>query len=159
MEKLAQQQRLIAGLSNAALNMENLIPETEDEEQMLEKFDHLIQSCKEEECINDVAERAILAVENYIASSQQTDQSFDDDLLVTETTESYKDPLTKLTIKDPVKSRTCNHSYERSTILKFLEKARKCPHSGCIHVLSRVDLMDDLELKRKLLRIKNEDLG
>lgn len=49
----------------------------------------------------------------------------DSELLVTTTIDSYKDPLTKAIIKDPVKSKTCKHVYCRSTIFRYIERSSR----------------------------------
>lgn len=49
----------------------------------------------------------------------------DSELLVVEAKQSFKDPLTQRIMEDPVKSKTCNHAYERSSIIEYLAGTRK----------------------------------
>nr|XP_042902878.1 E3 SUMO-protein ligase NSE2 [Parasteatoda tepidariorum] len=126
MKHLAELQRQISSLSSAAQKIEELVTsDCEDEEEVLSQFESVITSCKEEETIDEYAERAIEQVEDYIARSENSvAEALDDDVLVTETTDIIIDPLTKLQIKEAVKSRICNHSYDKNSILAYL-KSRK----------------------------------
>lgn len=49
----------------------------------------------------------------------------DADFIVTERIESYKDPFTKKIIQDPVRSRTCNHYFERSAVTRHIKSGRQ----------------------------------
>ena len=84
----------------------------------------------------------------------------DDDLVMTEESETFIDPWSRKPIaEDPVTNKKCKHTYEKSTVMKFLEKysktkkALKCPIMGCGNnnvVMS--DLYTDPEIKRKVAR-------
>ena len=48
--------------------------------------------------------------------------------MVTEETQEFKDPWTRKWIDDPVTNKVCGHTYERSTVERFLasnSKSRK----------------------------------
>ena len=57
--------------------------------------------------------------------------------MVTEETQEFKDPWTRKLIEDPVTNKVCGHTYERSTVERFLNanaksrKPLKCPVVGC----------------------------
>ena len=57
--------------------------------------------------------------------------------MVTEETQEFKDPWTRKWIDDPVTNKVCGHTYERSTVERFLasnsksRKPTKCPVVGC----------------------------
>ena len=62
----------------------------------------------------------------------------DDDLVMTEESETFIDPWSRKPIADePVTNKKCKHTYEKATVMKFLEKhsktkkALKCPIMGC----------------------------
>ena len=56
--------------------------------------------------------------------------------MVTEETQEFKDPWTRKWIDDPVTNKVCGHTYERSTVERFLannsksRKPTKCPPSA-----------------------------
>ncbi|XP_054712178.1 E3 SUMO-protein ligase NSE2-like [Uloborus diversus] len=139
----------------ATMEMKSTLREADfdDESAAQEKFQEILSECLETEEIDRDQNAAIDAIEASLSVGPSRADG-DSELFVTDATETYLDPLTKKTIEDPVKSRLCNHAYERSSIMKFLQKSRKCPYSGCHRVLRREDLVEDLELKKKLLSLK-----
>ncbi|GIX84792.1 hypothetical protein CDAR_490411 [Caerostris darwini] len=124
-----------------------------DEKKIPEIFDDVYDSILAEKGTNKSAEKIINAIDAYF-DNETVASGDNDELQVTSTQESFKDPITKLPIKDPVLSNICNHSFERKTILEYLKKHHKCPYSGCGSSLTGDDLIEDLALKRKLLSLK-----
>ncbi|ODV70302.1 hypothetical protein HYPBUDRAFT_9575 [Hyphopichia burtonii NRRL Y-1933] len=73
---------------------------------------------------------------------------------------ALKDPISLNYFRDPVKSRKCNHVYEREHIVKSLESKRHCPIDGCEASISPNDLVPDelmqLRVKVYLARAKHK---
>lgn len=70
---------------------------------------------------------------------------------------STVDPITKGTIKNPVRNRICNHIYDKDSITEAIRisenKRVRCPTVGCSNKNSVkvTDLVEDRELKRKFM--------
>lgn len=61
----------------------------------------------------------------------------------------YKCPLTLRIMQNPMKSKVCQHAYEREAILDFLGNSLKeCP-AGCRTKLSKKDLYEDPDFTRE----------
>ncbi|CAL1291437.1 unnamed protein product [Larinioides sclopetarius] len=159
---LAEMQKDVSAFIKTMETIESEIQEKEEAkedgklnfEAVSEIFTESHLSALEDGYTHEEAEKIISAVDAYI-SDQNSDVSMgNEELLVTATKESFLDPLTKLPIQDPVKSKTCHHSFERSSIWKHLQKYKRCPYSGCVNNLSREDLVEDLALKRELLNMR-----
>eukprot|EP00092_Neocalanus_flemingeri_P015864 GFUD01017174.1.p1 GENE.GFUD01017174.1~~GFUD01017174.1.p1 ORF type:complete len:213 (-),score=68.13 GFUD01017174.1:270-908(-) len=98
-----------------------------------------------------------LQLEGIISGSQPLG---DDDLVMTEESETFIDPWSRKPIaEEPVTNRKCKHTYEKATVMKFLEKhsktrkALKCPIMGCgNNNITAADLYTDPEIKRKVAR-------
>ena len=84
----------------------------------------------------------------------------DDDLVMTEEPETFLDPWSRKPISgEPVTNKKCKHTYEKATVMKFLEnykktkKALKCPIVGCgNNSIVMSDLFTDPEIKKKVAR-------
>merc|ERR1712059_161864 len=85
----------------------------------------------------------------------------DDDLVMTqETDQTYTDPWTRKLITDePVTNKKCGHTYEKVTVMRFIErnnkskKPLKCPVMGCgNNNITKADLFTDPEIKKKVAR-------
>ena len=86
----------------------------------------------------------------------------DDDLMVTEETREFKDPWTRKLIEDPVTNKECGHTYERSTVERFLasnaksRKPLKCPVVGCTNNnITKAQLVTDANIKRQIMKQKS----
>ena len=83
---------------------------------------------------------------------------------MTETTEKFIDPWSrKPIVSEPVTNKKCRHTYEKSTVMKFLEtyskkkKNLKCPVMGCGNDnIIKSDLYTDPEIKRKVAQQSRE---
>ena len=68
------------------------------------------------------------------------------------------DPLTKQLITHPVRNRRCNHVYDKKTVEASLKinAALRCPIVGCANKVKilMVDLIEDKELKRKMIHMR-----
>ncbi|GFY48756.1 e3 SUMO-protein ligase NSE2 [Trichonephila inaurata madagascariensis] len=152
---IAGLQKDLSALIDTVDSIESEIPE--DCEPNLEEvstiFDRVHLFNLQNQQLNEEAKNIINAVDTYI-SNQNSAANVDSELQVTDAISSYKDPITKALIEDPVKSKKCNHSFERKSILKYLQKYNKCPYSGCASILKRDDIVEDLALKRKLLNMR-----
>ncbi|GFU43393.1 e3 SUMO-protein ligase NSE2 [Nephila pilipes] len=152
---LAELQKDLSALIQTVDSIESEIPE--DCEPNVEKvsaiFDQVHLSHLENQYLNEQAENIILAVDAY-NSSRKSVANADNELQMTDAIHSYRDPITKKLIQDPVKSKNCNHSFERETILKYLETHNNCPYTGCVNTLRKGDIIQDLALKRILLNMR-----
>ncbi|KAG8180038.1 hypothetical protein JTE90_012882 [Oedothorax gibbosus] len=153
---LSEIQKDISGLVCAINRVDSIDIEDIGTEQneISDTFDRIHRSAMEDQYTHDEAERIINAVNNYIQNQEEGMDLDDSELLVTETIQSYLDPLTKAIIKEPVKSTTCKHIYEKSTILRHLQRNPRCPYGGCTTILTKEDIVDDLETKRKLMTMR-----
>ncbi|KAF2764251.1 hypothetical protein EJ03DRAFT_332030 [Teratosphaeria nubilosa] len=90
------------------------------------------------------------------------DQDSDDDIAVARVQISTKCPITLQQFKNPVTSKKCNHSFEKSAILELLswgqgvrnDRAVQCPVGACKEMLTQHDLHSDPVLIRKIKRIQ-----
>lgn len=95
----------------------------------------------------------------------------EDDIAVSRETISTRCPLTLAEFVDPVSSRKCPHSFERSAIESLInesvnphtqqtrrgaraEKIVQCPVPACASLLTLADLHEDVVLKRKIKRLQ-----
>ncbi|KAF1995382.1 hypothetical protein P154DRAFT_404187, partial [Amniculicola lignicola CBS 123094] len=94
----------------------------------------------------------------------------DDDIIIDKATISTRCPLTFRSYKEPVTSRKCPHTFEKSAIQEIIrqsnartggggprgqgEKAVQCPVSGCDQMLTVKDLYSDPVLVRKIRRMQ-----
>jgi SUMO ligase MMS21 Smc5/6 complex component len=79
--------------------------------------------------------------------------SSDEDIEIGGATQDFKCPLTLQRLAHPMVSRVCKHAYSRAAILEFLGPgggAKKCPASGCGHMVGRADLAEDQGLARRV---------
>lgn len=83
-------------------------------------------------------------------------QESDEDMIIAETRESYKCPLTKQFYVDPVTSKVCKHSFTSDAIRSVLGRSLsiKCPIPSCSHKLKLTDLYPNKELERLTQRAK-----
>jgi len=84
----------------------------------------------------------------------------EEDLIMTQTTGTPLDPITKRPMEDPVKNVYCGHSYERTSILALIAKSKKtkCPMGGCpneAHIEAN-HLIDDTGLKKRIQNLKKK---
>lgn len=69
------------------------------------------------------------------------------------------DPITKKLIKNPVRNKNCNHVYDKEGIEEAIKmnSRLRCPYVGCnVRNVNREDLIEDRELKRKLMGMRIE---
>lgn len=81
----------------------------------------------------------------------------DEDLVMTQTTGTLLDPITRQPMRDPVKNIKCGHSYERGSIKALTKNGKKevrCPIPGCPNsaFVEMDHLVDDTNLKRQIDR-------
>jgi len=104
-----------------------------------------------------ISDQRFKQLENIILGSGGHNTT-DDDLIMTESTQTFIDPWTRKPITDdPVTNRKCGHTYERATVMKFLEKYSKvkkklkCPIVGCTNDnITKSDLYTDQKIKRMI---------
>ncbi|ORX59853.1 hypothetical protein BCR36DRAFT_341864 [Piromyces finnis] len=89
--------------------------------------------------------------------TMDTVEDEDDDIVITNRQESFKCPITKRIMTDPLISRRCEHSYSsiiKEMINKSQERRIECPVAGCIHFVTLSDLRPNKLLARKIRRKK-----
>lgn len=76
----------------------------------------------------------------------------DEEMVVEETRQSYKCPLTKQYFESPVTSRVCNHSFSKAAIEHVFQissnSSLKCPIPSCSHHFGNSDLYPNKDLER-----------
>jgi len=92
----------------------------------------------------------------------------DDDIAIDRERISTRCPITLREFEEPVKSKKCNHSFERTAILEMINQSRpqtaaersrwvanvECPATGCHESLTKDDLTTDAVLVRRIRRIQ-----
>ncbi|XP_040563373.1 E3 SUMO-protein ligase NSE2 [Lepeophtheirus salmonis] len=83
----------------------------------------------------------------------------DSDILVTKSSQSLIDPITKATIVSPVKNPHCGHVYDRQSVTSWVntsKKPLKCPIASCPNKkpIQLKDLEEDKALKKRILAMK-----
>ncbi|KAJ6232536.1 hypothetical protein M0813_04752 [Anaeramoeba flamelloides] len=64
---------------------------------------------------------------------------------------TLKCPLTMKVFKQPMRSKKCGHTYEKSAIIKYLSNSTKgCPVSACSFQVSTKDLERNIEMERQV---------
>jgi len=97
---------------------------------------------------------------NGADASGDEDGDGDEELVMTQTTGSTLDPITRMPMTDPVKNVLCGHSYERASIQHLTRKGKKtkCPIAGCPNdqFVQMDQLIDNTDLKRQIERTKKK---
>uniref|UniRef100_A0A7E4VI75 E3 SUMO-protein ligase NSE2 n=1 Tax=Panagrellus redivivus TaxID=6233 RepID=A0A7E4VI75_PANRE len=107
------------------------------------KFDHVRQAMLYNPQNPDTAPPPVEGV-------QRNNSEEEDDIIVEEEEIRMLDPITKQRIITPVKNTVCNHVYDRTAVLKYIEENRinhmlcQCPQPGCGNKkqLSERDIVD-----------------
>ncbi|KIM20242.1 hypothetical protein M408DRAFT_145661 [Serendipita vermifera MAFF 305830] len=92
-------------------------------------------------------------LKSMIPAEEGDDSDDDDDVEVGGMVVTFRDPITKGWLEDPVTSKKCHHSYSRASMHAYLPSARdvkKCPAAGCGENVSRADLEADENLARQV---------
>lgn len=88
----------------------------------------------------------------------RVDDLTSNDMEVEEGDMNFLDPITKQTMKHPVKSQTCGHVFDRESIDSMF-KARdhyiRCPYVGCPNKLTKKDIHENQQLTQKFERFLN----
>lgn len=98
-----------------------------------------------------------LARDGEYASSGVADEG---DFSVTVSRDIFVCPITQQPFKDPYRSTTCGHVFEREAVMNMLRSNRNipCPVGGCRHHLSQSMLQQDTELHRRMEQGKRKRL-
>lgn len=89
--------------------------------------------------------------ERYIGEDEFND--VDDEVLVTDSNETFTCPFTGRMLEDPVTSQTCHHSFSRNAIYGALSDGSiECPVTGCSQILKKTTLSSDRALAKKVRR-------
>ncbi|KAI5711907.1 hypothetical protein M8J75_004179 [Diaphorina citri] len=77
---------------------------------------------------------------------------------VEESDMNFLDPITKQTIKQPVKSQICGHVFDKDSIdsmFRGRDPYIRCPYVGCPNKLRKKDIQEDKHLTQKFERFLN----
>lgn len=84
----------------------------------------------------------------------------DDDIVDTTQTTQINTlcPISRMTMVNPVRSKTCKHTFEKESMKFYLqnERERPCPVAGCNKKVSLAVLEDDLELQVQIEEIEKQ---
>lgn len=102
-----------------------------------------------------VAQAASLTALKDMLEEHNVASDTDGDLVATQYSSTFLDPISKKRMTDPVRNKICDHVYDRSTITSMISKARhgfKCPTIGCANrrPIALSDLKDAPDVKRQL---------
>lgn len=94
----------------------------------------------------------------------QNEDDSDDDIAVERTTISTKCPLTLREFEEPLSSKKCPHTFEKTAILGYIRRSQQrnprgkpyvqCPVPGCQEQLTEADTHSDQVLARKIKRLQ-----
>lgn len=100
----------------------------------------------------------MLVISNSKRKREDSDDEEDVSIIEVPEKKSTKCPISKCRMEDPVKSKNCGHSYDKTSILCYLsERRRECPISGCQKYVSFDDLIIDFEMREFLKNEPNSD--
>ncbi|GAB6028471.1 hypothetical protein CHUAL_002630 [Chamberlinius hualienensis] len=126
-------------------------------------LDEKLSNFYEEKCQNIPAPeshsgyKTLISVLSEILSpdevNTETVNNDDSELVISETQTIPIDPITKLEVIEPVRSRLCHHKYDRTSITEFIQRRNKakCPMIGCKEALTE----DMLEIDDEVLLLIN----
>lgn len=161
MNLIAESQKEMSTLARAATEICSLTDRSNlGREEAVTRFDQILHDFLKDDDIDENQKEQILSLQNVLESRHNPgdEDDRDSELLVTKETQSFKDPLTQRMIEEPFKSKICNHSFEKSSIMAYLATSnRKCPYSGCQSILRKEDLVFDLKLKAQILNQTKEE--
>ncbi|KAL1465491.1 hypothetical protein WDU94_005058 [Cyamophila willieti] len=86
---------------------------------------------------------------------ERVDDLCSNDFEVEESDMNFLDPITKQTIKQPVKSQICGHIFDRDSIdsmFRGRDTHIRCPYVGCPNKLRKKDIQEDKHLSQKFER-------
>jgi len=87
----------------------------------------------------------------FIPREDGDDSDDEDDVQVGGVTQDYKCPISLTTLKNPMTSQVCHHSFSGDTIREFLKNGPKnCPAAGCNKKLTLRDLKEDKQLAKRV---------
>lgn len=64
-------------------------------------------------------------------------------------------PITRKEMVEPVRSKTCNHSYEKVAIIRHIKSRQRarCPVAGCAHYVTERELELNATLAFRIKRL------
>ncbi|TLD06651.1 uncharacterized protein PgNI_08202 [Pyricularia grisea] len=83
----------------------------------------------------------------------------DDDIAYGPAVTSTRCPVTLLPFQEPITSKKCKHTFEKSAILSMFrgQGEKDCPMGGCVKKLTFADFHEDPIMKRKIERAKQRE--
>lgn len=137
--------------------------DADDQQQMDSQQDMhqtINQECRQSQ--NDICESHLLAhrfVKDYQdATGFTVGDDMTDDIVATQSSKSTICPITQKEMVDPVKNRTCKHTYSRQGILQHIRNrgtSNRCPISGCRQSVSESDLIPDEQMQALIRSSQN----
>ncbi|KAJ7857702.1 hypothetical protein B0H14DRAFT_2750926 [Mycena olivaceomarginata] len=100
---------------------------------------------------------AMPPITDFIPQEPDDESDDDDDIVMGGVTQEYKCPLMMTTLKDPMTSSVCNHSFSGAAIKEFFKNTRgaqKCPSSGCSKAFTLAQCAPNPDLARKVKAVE-----
>uniref|UniRef100_A0A0N7ZAP5 E3 SUMO-protein ligase NSE2 n=1 Tax=Scylla olivacea TaxID=85551 RepID=A0A0N7ZAP5_SCYOL len=102
-----------------------------------------------------IAQAASLKTFKDLLEQNNVSANSDGDLVATECSNNFLDPISKKRMTDPVRNKTCGHVYDRGSIASMISKSKnkfKCPAIGCANrkPIKLSDLKEAPDVKRQL---------
>ncbi|XP_071810670.1 E3 SUMO-protein ligase NSE2-like isoform X1 [Apostichopus japonicus] len=143
---------------NVQSKLRNQLEETEEPLQDPENHDKMIELKEKLWQLQHPGEG--MPTQETVAGSQSSQD--EDEPTMTQVEVCTKCPISQGEMIDPVKNKTCGHSYERKAVAELMKQRRgmKCPVTGCHNKnpLLQRDLVDNKELKM-LIERRNRQTG
>ncbi|XP_063874547.1 E3 SUMO-protein ligase NSE2-like [Scylla paramamosain] len=102
-----------------------------------------------------IAQAASLKTFKDLLEQNNVSANSDGDLVATECSNNFLDPISKKRMTDPVRNKICDHVYDRGSITSMISKSKnkfKCPAIGCANrkPIKVSDLKEAPDVKRQL---------
>ncbi|KAG8818893.1 hypothetical protein FRC17_010667 [Serendipita sp. 399] len=103
-------------------------------------------------------EGAMPPLSSMIPKEDGDEDDSDDEVEVGGMAKSYRDPLTRAWLENPMKSKLCGHVYSQASIFDFLRAGpADCPAAGCDKKISKKDLEPDEDMARQVRNAKRRE--
>uniref|UniRef100_A0A1A9X4V9 E3 SUMO-protein ligase NSE2 n=1 Tax=Glossina brevipalpis TaxID=37001 RepID=A0A1A9X4V9_9MUSC len=148
-----------AKAAEAAKEARTLAEFEDNYKRALEEQAEFFDAKKTKEYKNFVARFKQMEKEHSASADAASSSNANDDMMI-EGEICIKDPLTKMTMQNPVKNRKCGHRYEKSSIMNHIEgKNQPCPVAGCPNkqFITKKDLVDDILFKIQIQKIAEQE--
>eukprot|EP00096_Caligus_rogercresseyi_P011909 TRINITY_DN4835_c0_g1_i1.p1 TRINITY_DN4835_c0_g1~~TRINITY_DN4835_c0_g1_i1.p1 ORF type:complete len:201 (+),score=71.77 TRINITY_DN4835_c0_g1_i1:53-655(+) len=137
------------GLHQTALHQAGLEPGASDETGVQERFEAKLKE------LQIGVRRDAISSDSRLQEISKMIKEDDDDILVTKSSQSLVDPITKALIQNPVKNPHCGHVYDRDSVSSWLKSSKRdqlCPIASCPNKkpIRLNELKEDKLLKKRI---------